>query len=126
MCHGAGGLTAHVRLGARTAGMNLMLGSALLALGLFFAPQVPVLLGLLPVWALAGFLAYAGLRHALLVADLRGWQLGMAVIAGLVGAWLSNLAVTAGLALVAVHGVSATARLRRRRLSVSPGGGNDA
>jgi len=43
MCHGAGGLTAHARLGARTAGMNLVLGAAFLALGLFFAPHIPVL-----------------------------------------------------------------------------------
>src|SRR5919108_104551 len=39
MCHGAGGLTAHVRLGARRAGMNLLLGSVLVGLGLFFGSQ---------------------------------------------------------------------------------------
>jgi hypothetical protein len=104
MCHGAGGLTAHVRLGARTAGMNVLLGSTFLGLGLFFAPQVPVLLGLLPVWGLAAFLAYAGLRHAWLVADLRGLDLGVAIVAGAVGAWLGNLAVTAAIALMVVHG----------------------
>jgi SulP family sulfate permease len=104
MCHGAGGLTAHVRLGARTAGMNLLLGNAFLMLGLFFAVQVPVILGLLPVWGLAAFLAYAGLRHASLVADLRGLDLAIALIAGGLGAWLGNLAVTAALALLVVHG----------------------
>jgi SulP family sulfate permease len=110
MCHGAGGLTAHVRLGARTAGMNLLLGGTLLALGLFFAAQVPVLLGLLPVWVLAAFLTYAGLRHAGLVADLRGASLVVAVGAGVLGAWLGNLAITAAVALVAEHGL----RLARR------------
>jgi SulP family sulfate permease len=110
MCHGAGGLTAHVRLGARRAGMNLLLGAALVALGVFFAPQVPVILGLLPVWALAAFLAYAGLRHALLVADLRGGPLAVAAAAGTVGALLGNLAVTAGLALAAVHGAGLVRR----------------
>lgn len=104
MCHGAGGLTAHVRLGARTAGMNLLLGSALLVLGLFFAAQVPAVLGLLPVWVLAAFLAYAGLRHAWLVADLRGTALVVAVAAGLLGALLGNLAITAAIALLATHG----------------------
>lgn len=103
MCHGSGGLTAHVRLGARTAGMNLLLGGVLLGLGLLFADQVPTLLGLLPVWVLGGFLAYAGLRHALLVTDLRGFDLVVAIIAGALGAWLGNLAVTAALALLAVH-----------------------
>lgn len=104
MCHGAGGFTAHVRLGARTAGMNVLLGAAFLILGTLFAAQIPVILGLLPVWGLAAFLAYAGLRHAWLVADLRGVDLVLAIVAGGVGAWLGNLAVTAGLALAVVHG----------------------
>jgi SulP family sulfate permease len=110
MCHGAGGLTAHVRLGARTAGMNLLLGSAFVVLGLFFAREVPVILGLLPAWALAAFLAYAGLRHALLVVDLRGRSLLLAVTAGAVGAALGNLAITAAVALLVDHG----ARLGQR------------
>jgi hypothetical protein len=106
MCHGSGGLTAHTRLGARTAGMNVLLGGTFLTLGLAFGTQIPVLLGLLPVWALAAFLAYAGLRHAWLVADLRGADLAVAVVAGAMGAWAGNLALTAGLALIAVHGLS--------------------
>jgi MFS superfamily sulfate permease-like transporter len=103
MCHGAGGLTAHVRLGARTAAMNVMLGTALLTLGLLFAPQVTTLLGLLPAWGLATFLAYAGLRHAMLVVDLRGASLAIGLGTGLAGAMLGNLAVTAGAALAFDH-----------------------
>ena len=117
MCHGAGGLTAHVRLGARRAGMNFLLGGAFLILGLWFAPQVPVILGLLPVWVLAAFLAYAGVRHALLVADLRGGALALAVTTGLVGAMTGNLAITAGAALLVEHG--------RRLLAQSRGRGPD-
>ena len=104
MCHGAGGLTAHVRLGAATAGMNVLLGSVFLILGLFFAAQIPVVLGLLPVSVLAAFLAYAGVRHAWLVADLRGGPLAIALVAGGLGAWLGNLAITAALALTLEHG----------------------
>ncbi len=122
MCHGAGGLTAHVRLGARTAGMNLVLGSAFVVLGLFFAPQVPVILGLLPVWALAAFLAYAGLRHALLVADLRGGALALAVAAGIAGAAIGNLAVTAGAALLVEHGGRWLGRRRAYRSGNGPRG----
>jgi hypothetical protein len=103
MCHGAGGLTAHIKLGARTAGMNLLLGGTFLVLGLFWAADVPQILGLLPVWVLGGFLAYAGLRHAMLAADLRGASLTIAVVAAAAGVWTANLAITAGLALVAVH-----------------------
>jgi hypothetical protein len=83
--------------------MNLLLGGVFVALGLLFAEQVPTILGLLPVWVLGGFLAYAGVRHALLVNDLRGWELGLAIAAGSLGAWLGNLAITAALALVVVH-----------------------
>ena len=104
MCHGAGGLTAHVHLGARTARMNLWLGGVFLVLGLFFAAQIPVILGVLPVSVLAAFLAYAGLRHAWLVSDLRGLPLAIAVVSGALGAWYGNLAITAALALVLEHG----------------------
>ncbi len=112
MCHGAGGLTAHSRLGARTAGMNLILGSVLLALGLFFGSQVPVLLGLLPVWALGGFLVYAGLRHAWLASDLRGAHLVIAIVSAGLGAWFGNLAITAAVALVATHSIDHAAKSR--------------
>lgn len=112
MCHGSGGLTAHVRLGARTAGMNLLLGSGLVVLGLLFASQVPLLLGLLPVWALAAFLAYAGLRHAWLIVDLRGAGLLVAAGAGVLGVVFGNLAVTAGVALLAEHSHALISRAR--------------
>jgi sulfate permease, SulP family len=115
MCHGAGGLTAHVRLGARTAGMNVMLAGSLLIIGLFFATQVPVILGLLPIWGLAAFLAYAGLRHAWLVSDLRGADLFLAIVAGVLGAWVGNLALTAALALIVVHGRAAFRLFQRAR-----------
>jgi hypothetical protein len=114
MCHGAGGLTAHVRLGARTAGMNLLLGGSLIAIGVLFGAQVPAVLGLFPVWVLAAFLAYAGIRHALLVGDLRGADLAIAVVAGLIGAWQSNLAYTAAIGLVLVHGRLLVRRASRR------------
>lgn len=112
MCHGSGGLTAHYRLGARTAGMNLLIGGTLAGIGLLFAAQVPVLLSVFPLWALAGFLAYTAARHAWLVFDLRGVPLAIAAFAGVLGAVLGNLAVTAAAALVFAHGHT----LIRRRL----------
>lgn len=113
MCHGAGGLTAHVRLGATTRRMNVILGTTFTVLGLFFADQIPAILGSLPVWGLAAFLAYAGLRHTLLVADLRSTDLAAAVAAGVVGASVGNLALTvaAGLAFEGAR------RFRRRASS---------
>jgi MFS superfamily sulfate permease-like transporter len=114
MCHGAGGLTAHVKLGATTAGMNLLLGSVFLVLGLLFAGQIPEILGLLPVWALSAFLAYAGVRHAWLVNDLRGAPLAIALVSGGVGAATGNLAIAAAIALVVDHGRRRLASAQRR------------
>jgi hypothetical protein len=94
--------------------MNVLLGGSLLILGSSFASDVPVILSLLPVWGLAAFLAYAGLRHAWLVIDLRGTDLWLAVVAGGLGAWFGNLAITAGLALCAVHGARALRSVRAR------------
>jgi len=101
MCHGSSGLSAHVRLGAHTYLMNVMLGVVLVVLGLVYSPYVLELFSVLPVWALAGFLAYAGLRHALLILDLRGARLAIAVVAGLVGVVTGNLALTTAVAIVA-------------------------
>ena len=119
MCHGAGGLTAHVRLGANSKRMNLLLGGAFVVLGLFFATQIPAILGLLPVWGLAAFLAYAGVRHASLVLDLRGVDLAVASIAGAVGAYKSNLAYTVAIGL-AVDGVRRVAGRRLREPVPTP------
>lgn len=118
MCHGSSGLTAHVRLGARTPGMNLILGSTFLTLGLVLSDQVLALFGLLPVWVLGGFLAYAGVRHAMLVFDLRRTRLAIALVAGLAGVATGNLAITTAAALIAEH-LRRPARLRR------PDGGSE-
>ena len=103
MCHGAGGLTAHYRLGARTIRMNLMLGSAFVVTGLLLADAITDLFALLPVWLLAAFLGYAGVRHALLVADRRGASLAIAIVFGALGAATGNLALTAVGAAVCSH-----------------------
>lgn len=99
MCHGSSGFSAHLRLGARSSAMNVLLGGTFIVLGVVFSEQVLTLFGLLPVWALAGFLAYAGVRHAMLVLDLRGRRLALAVVAAAVGIATGNLAYTTAVAL---------------------------
>jgi SulP family sulfate permease len=85
LCHGAGGVTAHVKLGARTAGATAAAGLLYLLLGLAFGASLPAVLHLLLPGALAGMLLYVALQHALLAARLEQ---------------LSDRAIAAGVALV--------------------------
>jgi hypothetical protein len=114
MCHGSGGLTAHYRAGARTWRMGLYIGLPLLAGGLLFGPTALALLGLVPVAVLAGLLAFTGVCHAALIADLRGYRLLVGLLVGLVGGLTGNLAfaLVVGLAL---HGLPSLGLRRRRR-----------
>jgi hypothetical protein len=101
VCHGAGGLTAHVAFGARTGGAPLAIGFALLVLALGFGAGLAALLTAFPLPILAALLATAGLLHIGLLRDLRGvhsWTLALGV--GLVGYELHlALALAAGLAV---------------------------
>lgn len=121
MCHGSSGFSAHVRLGTRTAWMNVMLGGTLIVLGVIFPRQMLSLLALLPVCALAGFLAYAGCRHALLVTDLRRRELLVAIVSGCAGLVTGHLGVTALAALAATH-IRLPRRVTARRLTSSDAG----
>ncbi|MDY6827128.1 MAG: putative sulfate/molybdate transporter [Bacillota bacterium] len=57
MCHGAGGLAAQYRFGARTGGSNIISGIILLIVALFFAG--PELTGLIPYGALGALLLFS-------------------------------------------------------------------
>ncbi len=72
VCHGAGGVTAHYKLGARTWLATAMAGAILVVLGLTLGSSLPALLALLPPGALAGMLMYVAVQHALLAARLEG------------------------------------------------------
>jgi MFS superfamily sulfate permease-like transporter len=99
VCHGAGGMTAHVAFGARTGGAPLAMGTALLALALAAGSGLAALLPAFPLPILAALLGTAGLLHIGLLRDLRGapaW--GLALLVGVVGfEW--NLAIAVGLGL---------------------------
>jgi len=112
MCHGSGGLSAHYRAGARSYRMNLLIGVPLLILGLVFGATAFSALALIPVAVLVGLLAFTGVMHALLVADLRRYELGVAVAMGGIGLWTSNLAVALAVGLVLVWFPSLLGRTR--------------
>lgn len=69
MCHGAGGLAAHYRFGARTAGSNLMIGLILIALVLFFGSGIMAVIYLMPMSILGVLLVFAGGQLALTIQD---------------------------------------------------------
>jgi sulfate permease, SulP family len=116
VCHGAGGLTAHVAFGARTGGAPLVMGLALLTLAIGFGAGLAALLTAFPLPILAGLLATAGLLHIGLLRDLSGfpaWALALGV--GLVG-YQVHLALALAGGLTIYWGVRFVAALASRRL----------
>jgi len=103
MCHGAGGLAAHYRFGARTAGSNVIIGGIFVLLALVFGENIVAVLRLLPFSLLGVLLVFAGLQLALMIQDLRdrkdlfvallmlgialATNLGVAFIAGIIAAY---------------------------------------
>jgi SulP family sulfate permease len=70
LCHGAGGLAAHYRFGARTAGSNLMIGAAFLLLAILFGIQALSLVYLIPMSVLGILLLFAGGQLAMTILDM--------------------------------------------------------
>jgi SulP family sulfate permease len=101
MCHGAGGLAAHYRFGARTAGSNLIIGGAFLFLALVFGENIVAILNLFPFSLLGVLLVFAGLQLALMIQDLQDrsdlfvalFMLGIALAANLGVAFILGIIV---------------------------------
>jgi len=72
LCHGAGGLAAHYRFGARTAGSNLMIGGIFVCLVLFLGTGILTIIYLLPMAILGVLLIFAGSQLALTIQDIFG------------------------------------------------------
>jgi SulP family sulfate permease len=70
MCHGAGGLAAHYRFGARTGGSNIIIGLLFVGLALLFGKMGVALLSSIPNAILGVLLVFAGLELALLIVDV--------------------------------------------------------
>jgi MFS superfamily sulfate permease-like transporter len=86
VCHGAGGLTAHVAFGARTWRAPAAIGAALLVVALGAGAGLAAVLPAFPLPILAGLLAVAGLLHIGLLRDLHGRRAwGIALVVGGLG-----------------------------------------
>jgi sulfate permease, SulP family len=101
VCHGAGGMTAHVKFGARTGAAPIAMGVTLLVVALGFGAGLGSVLVAFPLPILAALLAASGLLHIALLRDLEGagaWA--TALLVGAVGFLVHlALAVLLGLAL---------------------------
>lgn len=70
-CHGAGGLAAHYRFGARSAVSNYIIGGAFIILATLFGNAALSFLMLIPKSILGVLLAFAGFELAILVRDVK-------------------------------------------------------
>jgi SulP family sulfate permease len=101
MCHGAGGLAAHYRFGARTAGSNLYIGGTLLVLALILGESIVGVLRILPLSILGVLLTFAGLQLALMIRDLQDrkdlfvalFMLGLTLVFNLAVAFVVGIVV---------------------------------
>ena len=71
MCHGAGGLAAQYRFGARTGGSMILLGGAKIVLGLLFGGSLLLWLRAYPASVLGVLLLFSGWELALVCRDQR-------------------------------------------------------
>jgi SulP family sulfate permease len=119
VCHGAGGVTAHYKMGARTWLATAMAGTILIVLAITFGSSLPGILQVLPPGALAGMLLYVAIQHGILAARLQGaGDLSVAATVGVVTIIAGSLAIGFAAGVVLLGAL----RLRtRERLSMAGG-----
>ena len=101
LCHGAGGLAAHYRFGARTAGSNLMIGGIFVVLALMLGDESLAVIYLLPLSVLGILLLFAGSQLALTIMDLEKrkdffvvmFMLGITLASNLAAGFIVGIAV---------------------------------
>jgi SulP family sulfate permease len=103
MCHGAGGLAAHYRFGARTAGANLIIGGIFVSLALIFGENMVAILNLFPFSLLGVLLVFAGLQLAIMIQDVEDRKDLFVVLLMLGIALASNLAVAFIVGLIVAY-----------------------
>lgn len=106
ICHGAGGMAAHVQFGARTGGAPVILGIVLLITAFWFSGSVATLFRLFPPAVLGVILFLTGAQLALGACDIskdKGerfvtmvtgalaiWNVGIAFVVGIIAYWLNR------------------------------------
>ena len=112
MCHGAGGLAANYRFGARTAGANIMIGSIFVLLGILLGQNAIIILNLLPMSILGVLLVFAGAQLALMIQDLtKKKELFVALV-------MLGITLTVNLASAFICGIIIAYALRSDKINV--------
>jgi len=112
LCHGAGGLAAHYRFGARTAGSNLMIGMIFIALAIFLGIHTLAVVNLIPFSVLGVLLIFAGSQLALTIIDIKERKELFVSLVMLGITLASNLAIGFGVGIVIAYA------LKSEKLSV--------
>ncbi len=105
VCHGAGGMSAHVAAGARTWRAPALVGGLLLVAAVGVGRGLADVLAAFPLPVLAGLLVVAAVAHVRLLRGVRGWWAWLVVgVVGVVGVvWNLAIGVLLGLLLAAVR-----------------------
>jgi SulP family sulfate permease len=105
LCHGAGGLAAHYRFGARSAGCNMIIGGGFVLLAVLLGPGALSVAGLIPLSVLGALLIFAGGQLALTIMDLENKEEMFVSLTILVITLASNLAWGFGIGLALAWGM---------------------
>ncbi|XPV76980.1 MAG: putative sulfate/molybdate transporter [Desulfovibrio sp.] len=112
LCHGAGGLAAHYRFGARTNGSNLIIGGVFIVLAVIFGSGIVAVSHLMPLSIFGVLLVFAGTQLAMSIADMKsGNELFIVMI-------IVGIALASNLAWGFLVGILLSAVLRFGRISI--------
>jgi SulP family sulfate permease len=112
LCHGAGGLAAHYRFGARTAGSNVIIGLIFVVLAVFLGMHALAIVYLVPMSVLGVMLIFAGSQLALTIIDMRERKdLFVALV-------MLGITLASNLAVGFVVGIGIAYALKSERLTV--------
>lgn len=103
LCHGAGGLAAHYKFGARTGGSNIIIGMIFLISALFLGQQALSLVQLLPLSILGVLLIFAGGQLGLTILDMKMRSEMFVVVLILSITLCSNLSWGFAVGLISAH-----------------------
>jgi SulP family sulfate permease len=112
LCHGAGGLAAHYRFGARTAGSNVIIGLIFLVLAFILGEDIVSFFNLLPMSILGVLLVFAGAQLTLTIMDLENRK------EYFVATMILGITLASNLAAGFIAGVIFAQLLRWEKLSV--------